>query len=262
MLEQKGLAGQIDAATQALADALAVLDKARDREQIADIDGQIAAAQKQLDAIQSAKARIAGVEAELQAKQATARDSYIDESAVERLRVVRRTIDDIKIQQQALATRVNITPDAGRAWVGLGKQSSAAEALVVVERSVFTLDGWGTISIDPGAEDLGEMVAKERAASNEMQDILKALGVATAAEAEARLLAYQSVAADIAGLEKAIATGGGNSSALEVDEQSVADRLGRLAAKESRCPRRWISPKALLLALHRIWWPRGRQSWP
>lgn len=168
---------QLDAALNAREAQLEKLRQASERERLRDALDRALADQKRIAALAQ---QLAELEQRLAAVRVTS--AQIDElrHAVQEEAAARAALE-------AVATRLEFRPTRGqRVWredrelVGPGPH-------LLTEPATFTLEGFGTVTVRPGAVDLADRQRRLALAKDRVRELTQAAGVADLAEAEAQL---------------------------------------------------------------------------
>ncbi|GAA3585575.1 AAA family ATPase [Marinobacter xestospongiae] len=121
-----------------------------------------------------------------------ARENRTDSELVGKLRATGNQLNDETIRSRTIATRLSWQLDAdasltlnNEALTGEGEQQ-------LLEESTLVIPGVGTLGITPGGEELASTRRKLNTLEENLAEQLKALGVATVAQAEERLSAFES----------------------------------------------------------------------
>ncbi|MGE8656541.1 MAG: AAA family ATPase [Achromobacter sp.] len=110
----------------------------------------------------------------------------IADADIQAVRKSERALSDLQLRQQAIATRLSYTLDAGRAARLDGAALAGSGELLLTAAAELELPGLGRLRIEPGGQDLPALkreLAETQAAN---AALLSRLGVARAAEAEER----------------------------------------------------------------------------
>ncbi len=108
----------------------------------------------------------------------------IDEDEIKRLRALEKTADLARIRLLTVATKLEFSPEAERTALLGDRSLSPNEPLLLTEKADLVLEGFGTLTVTPGGEDLSSRRSDSESASNELEKALKRLGVADASSAE------------------------------------------------------------------------------
>lgn len=179
----------------------------RDAALRADLSRQLGEAQATRTRLQGDLQRAEAEQAQLDALRRAA-SSAIEPEQVEALRKLDRQRSELALQQQALATRLSFTLDAGRAielhtdagpttLQGEGEQRLTGPA-------TLTLPGLGRLQITPGGGDVADLARRLTQLDDARRQALQRAGVADLAEAEQRLAAQAERAAAIRLAEQAL----------------------------------------------------------
>ena len=131
---------------------------------------------------------------ELQAQQ-------LDQNAVEQLRRLSRELEDIDLRQRAVATRLRFELLPGRTLTLGAEALSGAGERLLLEPVRLQLDGVGELYIQPGGEDLTELLRERQRVENALVTSLTGLGVTGVGEVEARVERSHILRQEITGRE-------------------------------------------------------------
>lgn len=109
----------------------------------------------------------------------------VDEVAITAVRAGVAAAREASARLDAAATQVVLTPEAGQRVFIQGQQVPAGEPLRLAAETVLRLEGFGTIVIRPGGEDLAERQRKAAAAEAAVAALLARYGFPDADAAEA-----------------------------------------------------------------------------
>ena len=99
--------------------------------------------------------------------------------------MVLRFLGSERLRQDAAATQVVFTPEAGQRVFIAGEEVPPGQPLRLAAEAVVKLEGFGSIVIRPGGEDLAERQRKATAAVAAVAEMIARYGVADAQAAEA-----------------------------------------------------------------------------
>ena len=119
------------------------------------------------------------------------------------LRDRQRRLNELIIRQEAVATRLRFELDAGVTLDLAGESIVGQAERLLVAPAALRLPGVGRIHIAPGGQDLAELVQAQARLQDEQSNLLQRLGLAAAAEAEARDQAHARHLADADAADKA-----------------------------------------------------------
>ncbi|MCG8519615.1 MAG: AAA family ATPase [Pseudomonadales bacterium] len=121
-----------------------------------------------------------------------ARENRTDSELVRKLRETGNQLNEETIRSRTIATRLSWQLDAdasltlnNEALTGQGEQQ-------LLDESTLVIPGVGTLGITPGGEELASTRRKLKTLEENLAEQLKALGVASVAQAEERLSAFES----------------------------------------------------------------------
>lgn len=181
-------AGQKRLATAlaALEEQLAGARRAAERERLKTVLARTRADRDRLEALQT---RLAELGRELAALRVTPGLVSSLRDALTRQAAARAALE-------AVATRLLFQPELGRRVLHAGREIPIKEPHLVTEPAEFLLEGFGRLSVRPGAADLGERQRRLAEAEREVAELLARAGVADLAEAEAMLRRRETCSAE------------------------------------------------------------------
>ncbi len=141
------------------------------------IERELEVAGSRLEAAQAAERQAATLDTR-------ARAIRVDDAAVARLRHLEKTADNAGLRLQTIATRIDLAPETGRQVLRDGKPCPDDRPLLLTERTVLNLDGFGRVTVTPGGDDLANRRIDAEAATQALERALADLGVADVAAAE------------------------------------------------------------------------------
>jgi chromosome segregation ATPase len=110
----------------------------------------------------------------------------LDDNVLTRLQACDAELGKLVAQQQALATRLGYTLEAGQR-LELGEQTLRGEGeTLLLEESELTIPGVGRLTIKPGGSDVADLRRRQQRLQVEHAALLQQLGVADLASAAAR----------------------------------------------------------------------------
>lgn len=189
---------------QLLNDAQTAYQEAENRRQAARRAARYLAVKKELDRIsgegEELKARIERAEV-LQGQLDTQREKQqrnaVDEDGVEQLRKVEEQLKTLAIQQKSVATRLSYRLNAGKI-ISIGDEHLAGEGeRLLIESTELVLPDLGSVTIQPGGNDLEDLLRQQQRNESERKELLQRLGVSDLAAAEQRLTTYRELTWDI-----------------------------------------------------------------
>lgn len=162
-----------------------------------------------LDAQQRATelaATLAGASAEQERAAALRRDaamSQLDRADLATLREQHRRLEELRIRQEAVATRLRFDLQAGVSVALGGEDISGRAERLLVAPALLTLPGLGQVHVAPGGADLAELAQAQAELQDRQAALLQRLGLATLAEAERRAQDHAQRLAEAENADKA-----------------------------------------------------------
>lgn len=108
----------------------------------------------------------------------------VDDMALGKLQKCEAELGKLAVQQQALATRIGYSLEAGQK-VALGDQTLSGEGETrLLEEAELRIPGVGRVTIKPGGTDVADLLRQQQRLETERDALLQQLGVADLATAE------------------------------------------------------------------------------
>ncbi len=184
--------------------ATEVLAHSRREDLRAELARRIADAQARISALTDLVHSAEAEQTQLQAHRKIALASEMKEADIIRLRDQQAKLNELRIRQEAAATRVYFEIDAGNVTLAGQRLSGTGELLITAEAELHILDV-GKIKIIPGGADLEDLARDEAEQRTAHQALLQRVGAATLAAAEARHASHLQATKDIKHGEKILA---------------------------------------------------------
>ncbi len=183
---------RLEPAKALLAQAETDLEAARQRQQAAETRFgsaerklRRARLRQDLEANSEALRRAEAAEAAAARAAAAAAAIPVDDAAIAALRAGVATAREASARLDAAATLVVFTPEAGQRVFIAGQEVPPGQPLRLAAEAVVKLEGFGSIVIRPGGEDLADRQRKATAAEAAVAEMVARYGVADAEAAEA-----------------------------------------------------------------------------
>ena len=191
-----------ESAYQQAADALA---QAREQDLRADLTRRIADANSRVAALAEVIAKAETEQAQLNAHRKLAVESELEKSDITRLRDQHAKLNELRIRQEAAATRVrfDVAPTANVTLAGQ-RLSGTGEQLITTA-SELDIPSVGRFQIVPGGSDLAELARDEAEQQAAHQALLQRLGAPNLVDAETRYATHQQALRDIKHGDKTLA---------------------------------------------------------
>jgi chromosome segregation ATPase len=133
----------------------------------------------------------------LQALRAQLQAQALDDNQLVQLKKLHSQLNEIRIQEQAIATRLQYQLDAGKT-ITIGKNSVTGNGEeLLLQNTTVEIPGVGTLRVQPGGKDVNELLRNRERLEGECHSALQRLKVQTFAEAEERAAHNQQLAAQI-----------------------------------------------------------------
>lgn len=193
---------QADAAYAQASEALA---HARQHELRADLSRRITEAQARVTALTDAIAKAEAEQLQLGAHRQLAIESEIDKADITRLREQHGKLTELRIRQDAAATRVRFEIHPNATVTLAGQRLTGAGEQLITASTELDIPDVGRLQIIPGGADLAELAREEAEQHAAHLALLQRWSVANLADAEARFATHQQALKDIKHSEKALA---------------------------------------------------------
>ena len=186
---------QADQANQQAQRARDALNRARQHATRQALDKQLQEAQEAAKRYEQTLHDAHEKQAQLDQLKAQAAACALSRTEVEALRKLERQLQDLKLQRQAVSTRLQFALQGPQAIElqgvhGTDTLTGQGERLLA-EAVTLQLPGLGQLTVTPGGQDLGALARDCAQLQSELQARLQALGLADVAQAEARLQQHQ-----------------------------------------------------------------------
>lgn len=202
-LESAAELEQRRATAQAQADALCLaaateLDRARQRDLNDELSLRVGESAARIDELEARLRRCDAGQLRIGGLREQAAATAIDAADVDRLREQSRTLDALRIRQQAAATRIRFDIVDGASATFDGVPLAGSGERLIGAATIIDVPGAGRFEILPGGDSLPALVRDEADRQAAHHDLLRRCGVASLADAEARLAAHRQATQDAA----------------------------------------------------------------
>ena len=191
-----------DTAYQQATEALA---NARQEDLRADLTRRISEALARVTALSDAVAKAEAEQEQLNAHRKLAVESEIEKSDITRLRGQHAKLNELRIRQEAAATRVRFDVASAANITLAGQRLSGTGEQLITTSTELDIPDVGRLQIIPGGADLAELARDEAEQHAAHQALLQRLGVPNLVEAETRYATHQQALKDIKHSEKTLA---------------------------------------------------------
>jgi hypothetical protein len=193
---------EADSAYQQAAESLA---NARQEDLRADLARRIGEALARVTALTEAIAKAEAEQVQLTAHRRLAIESDLEKSDITRLRDQHAKLNELRIRQEAAATRVRFDVHSTAGITLAGQRLSGTGEQLITTSAELDIPDVGRLQIIPGGADLAELARGEAEQHAAHQALLQRLGVPNLVEAENRFATHQQALKDIKHSEKALA---------------------------------------------------------
>lgn len=193
---------EADSAYQQAAESLA---NARQEDLRADLARRIGEALARVTALTEAIAKAEAEQVQLTAHRKLAIESDLEKSDITRLRDQHAKLNELRIRQEAAATRVRFDVHSTAGITLAGQRLSGTGEQLITTSAELDIPDVGRLQIIPGGADLAELARGEAEQHAAHQALLQRLGVPNLVEAENRFATHQQALKDIKHSEKALA---------------------------------------------------------
>lgn len=206
--------------------ARAALQSARQRQARQEAARRCDELRARLQAADAALADAEAASAALQAQRQRAAANEIAEADLQRLRELRRRLDELTIRRDAAATRLHYVLDDGRSIDVAGQPVAGSGQRLLLADTEIAMPGLGKLRIQPGGSDLAQVSRDAEAVREQYDAVLGQLGVPDLAQAEVRWQAFQQAQAEARASAASLgALAPHGIDALRADRAALAARL-------------------------------------
>ena len=233
-----------EAAARTMESATLALQQAQDAATRADLTAQLGRIEHQHAALLTRHAQALEAKAQVEARQADAAATRLDNTDLEAVRERSAHLRDAVVRLEAISTRVGYALNAG-VQLRAGADTLGGDGeLLVTEPLAIELPGMGRLEIRPGGEDLEALVSRRTRADEALGASLVAAGVTSLQDAEAKAEAYRAAlhAAEVARGELRAAAPEGipaladDLERLDTDRTAITERLAALPPPAGTTP--------------------------
>ncbi|MFN3987101.1 MAG: AAA family ATPase [Rhodocyclaceae bacterium] len=224
-------------AERALEQARLALREARARDSRAQLVREVEDSRVRLQAVVARLGRAETAQAAVQTLRQRLAASEIRPADLKRLRAQARELEDLRLQQAAVATRVTYILDPGRHVQLDAETLSGSGERRLIAATVLTLPDLGRLEIAPGGADLGDLRARAEAVDARQQTLLDLLGLPDLAAAETRQREYECLAGELAAAQATLAAHAPEGvDALRTEHARLSARADEAAQALARLP--------------------------
>ena len=175
-------------AQQARQAAQALLERVRAQQWRASLQREHAAAAQRVRALEAALSEAQAHGVELARLREEAQRVALDAAQLKTLRAAEQRLRELELRREAAATQLqwNFQADAVTAPRLDGEPLQGKGGRLLLQPAVLELPGLGQVTVTPGGADLQRLAAQLDEAAGALQSLLRRLGVASLADAEAR----------------------------------------------------------------------------
>lgn len=213
------------------------LNQARQRDTRQTLKREQAELQRRLDAAVATLRQADAEHGRLRAAQQQMAATGMRAADLTALRDQQRQIRELRLRQDAAATRLTFTLDEGRSLdIGENTVRGSGERLLV-DATTLTLPGLGRLGIAPGGTDLADLGRREAALRDSHATLLQRLGVDSLEAAETRMHIHAQHQSDARAAEAALkAHAPQGPDALRADIAALEGRRSEITAAVLRLP--------------------------
>lgn len=232
-------------AERALEQARLALREARARESRAQLVREVEDSRVRLQAVVARLGQAETAQAAVQTLRQRLAASEIRPVDLKSLRAQARELEDLRLQQAAVATRVTYMLEPGRHVQLDAETLSGSGERRLIAATVLTLPGLGRLEIAPGGADLGDLRARAEAVDARQQTLLDRLGLPDLAAAEARQREHDRLAGELATAQATLAAHAPEGvDALRAEHARLSARADEAAQALARLPVAPVPPAA------------------
>jgi len=212
------------------------LEVARQEDWRAELTRRMAEAEASERRITETLAKATAEQGRLVEFQKLANETLLSKNDMTRLREQQAKLSELRIRQEAAATRLRFNLQSGGVVTLAGQAlSGQGEQLITVD-SGLQIQGVGEFRIIPGGTDLTELAREERELLSDHQARLQRVGLATMKDAEARYESHQQALLDAKHADRALS-------------QLAPDGIDALRAEAATASSRRVEAQGLLSQL-------------
>lgn len=217
-----------DAARATLARARAAAERRRIEADLARLAKELESAKSALDKAQKHQQAIGELRAE-------AGRIAVPERTLRRIETLSAELRDARIKRDAIATGLSIDLLPGRSIRVDGTTISGSRQITLSAEASIDLPEFGTMTVRPGGADLPVLAARIAGQEDELRDLLAGVGATDPAAVQARARRAETIASELASLEKLLAIHAPlGASALAAEIAAKEDDLSRARADLDR----------------------------
>lgn len=183
----------LDDAKQTHDDARKALKLAQQHQQRKELVRELEGIETELSDDKSKLARAKALHASLLENRQKQQSQQIDPQTIQRLKEVVSALDRLAIQQDAVATRLQFDLTDDQSVTLDGESLEGQSEHLLIEPGEVVIRGVGTLRVLPGGEDVAEIARAKQSLTDEQENLLTRLGVASLAEAEDQLKQLQTL---------------------------------------------------------------------
>lgn len=184
-------------ADQQFQTAKAAVKAAREQMRRRDLQQQHDRLAAQLHDLQNKYKDAAEIQTALQTLRTQLQAQALDDKQLAQLKKLHSQLNDIRIQEHAIATRLHYELDAGKT-ITIGKESvSGSGEELLLQTTPVHIPGVGTLRVQPGGKDVNDLLRNRERLEGEFNNTLQRLNVQSLEEAEQRAAHNQTLNAQI-----------------------------------------------------------------
>lgn len=228
--EQLATAGLLESARRHVAAAQTSADRL-------DLDEQIARLGQDVQRLEGALKEATALTSQATALQTQAVTQEVDAKDLRVLRTLERELNDLQVQQRAVATRLRYHVLPGQEPRLNGRLLSADGDVLLTAEAELDVPGVGNFRIEPGGKDLPGLLADLDRCRLDRDRTLARIGVTDLAQAEARHAASELALRELDGVRRALAIHAAKGiDALRASLEDAKLRLSTLQLRRAALP--------------------------
>lgn len=164
-------------------------------------------------------------------------ERVVDPQALKSLRECERKLNELSIQQAAIAGRLTFDLQPGRHLDVNGEAISGQGEQALLSRTTINIDGIGTLTFEPGGRDLSELQRQSHTQMAKRDEALLRLAVDNLQQAEQQAEEHRTMTQDIKTHQEQLAFYAPKGlDELEREQQQLQERIARLAEQRQALP--------------------------
>lgn len=204
--QQPEISARLEMARAAYADARQTLQHANQQMQRHNLEREHGQLVAQSQAVEEQVGKAQQVQDELNTLRTQLQGQPIEAKVLKRLQKQQAELDELRIRQKTIATRLHFDLLSDRQVRLDGENLSGQGERLLLSTADVEIEGVGRLRIEPGGNDVAELARQQQRAEDALGADLLALSVASVAEAEQRAQRHRDLGKEMEGKEAVLAT--------------------------------------------------------